>query len=234
MKEIGENHWGPNQNDGTGLLYPDNLQFKCSECDVWASFQIQDCVGNPSAAIRSAYSVCPACRQRVQLVLIYEMKIAPEKRRPKKIMAIGVSENHVDIPRFSESMNSRVSDAIESAFRSHNAGRYAEASNGARRALEGLLKTALSDSGNNVGDLKAKRLPQLIELAVQQLDFSKPLKQLSTLVKDGGNLGSHFDFDGDPDQEMTRSQLFLVKYLAEYLYELPVRIGDLEAKLSKL
>lgn len=232
MSEIGKKNWGATQNDGSGLLYPSDIQFRCGGCDVWAYFPLQDCQGNPSAAIRSAFSICPACKQKVQLILIYELGRVNESRLPIKIEALNASENHIEMPEFSESLDVRVAETAQNAVRAHNAGRYSEASNGARRALEGLLKTSLIAHGNSVGDLRGMSLHQLISAATQQLDFSSPIRKLANVVRVGGNSGSHFDFDSDPDANITRKQLFLIKYLIDYLHELPKQIGELEDALA--
>lgn len=232
MIEIGQKNWGSMQDDGSGLLYPSDVQFRCRACDMWAYFPVQDCQSNPNAAIRSAVTTCPACKHRVQLVLIYELRDVNVARKPLKINVLDASENQIELRDFSASLDSRVAQVVESAVRAHNSGRYAEASSGARRALEGLLKTSLIACGNSVGDLKGKSLFSLIETATQQLDFSAPIKKLASLVKDGGNLGSHFDFDGEPSVDLTRKQLFLIHYLIDYLHELPKQIGELEDELA--
>jgi hypothetical protein len=63
-------------------------------------------------------------------------------------------------------------------------------------------------------------------------DLSAPLTQLSHAIRQGGNLGAHFDFEKEPDEDMARTIVELLDYLVSYLYVLPRRIEKLETKLQ--
>ena len=65
------------------------------------------------------------------------------------------------------------------------------------------------------------------------LDLAAPLKSLSHAIRDGGNLGAHFDEEREPTEELARQMVELLDYLIAYLYVLPGQIAGLEQSLSK-
>jgi hypothetical protein len=67
-------------------------------------------------------------------------------------------------------------------------------------------------------------LARLIDLAKEEVDPAAPLRALSHAIRDGGNLGAHFDTDKEPDEAIARQIIELLEYLISYLYVLPSRI----------
>ena len=66
------------------------------------------------------------------------------------------------------------------------------------------------------------------------VDFDKPILTLAAAIQQVGNLGAHFDIEGEPDGETTALMLDLLDYLIEYLYVLPGRIERLHEAIGKL
>ena len=64
-------------------------------------------------------------------------------------------------------------------------------------------------------------------------DLGKPLVTLSDLIREGGNIGAHFDLDQEPDRDMARAMLDLLDYLLEYMYGLPAMIEKLKNRISE-
>jgi hypothetical protein len=98
---------------------------------------------------------------------------------------------------------------------------------GARRTLEGIFKYLVPE------EKRGMPLAKLIEQVRDGEDLAKPLALLSTAIKDGGNLGAHFDMEREPDQELARQMVELLDYLIPYLYVLPNEIKKLERKLDR-
>jgi hypothetical protein len=63
--------------------------------------------------------------------------------------------------------------------------------------------------------------------------LAAPLKALSHAIRDGGNLGAHFDAEREPDLAVARQMVQLLAYLITYLYVLPRQIKELEERLGK-
>ena len=78
-----------------------------------------------------------------------------------------------------------------------------------------------------------KRIERLIEHAKSEIDLAAPLSALSHAIRDGGNLGAHFDMEKEPDERLARQMVELLEYLISYLYVLPKRIEQLEQSLGR-
>lgn len=109
------------------------------------------------------------------------------------------------------------------ALAAHN---YVATAVGSRRTLEGIFKYRLSGAERN------KPLARMIELVMQSVDLSEPLKTLSHAIRQGGNLGAHFDEDREPTADLAEQMVDLLEYLIEYLYTLPKEIAKLEATMN--
>lgn len=96
-----------------------------------------------------------------------------------------------------------------------------------RRTLEGIIKYLLPE------DKRKGNLVKLIDIAATTLDLAAPLKSLSHAIRDGGNLGAHFDEEKEPTEEIAKQMVELLNYLIAYLYVLPGQISSLENSLSK-
>jgi hypothetical protein len=97
----------------------------------------------------------------------------------------------------------------------------------ARRTLEGIFKYALPPEHQKLNLAKA------IEEVQKTRDLAKPLTMLSHAIRQGGNLGAHFDEDREPTAPLAEQMVELLEYLIEYLYTLPGDIARLEQALSE-
>lgn len=95
-----------------------------------------------------------------------------------------------------------------------------------RRLLEGITKTELPP------ELHKEVLAKQIEALPKHVDLGKPLLELASAVRKGGNLGAHFSLE--PTEEVATLMLDLCEDLIEYLYVLPERINELNLKLEAL
>lgn len=75
-------------------------------------------------------------------------------------------------------------------------------------------------------------LAKLIEAVSKEANLAGPLEALSHAIRNGGNLGAHFDMEKEPDEHVARQIVELVDYLISYLYVLPRRIQALEDALN--
>lgn len=116
--------------------------------------------------------------------------------------------------------------AFSSAASAFNSSNYVATAVCARRTLEGIFKYRLPES-----DRKGT-LAQLIDRTMNSIDLAAPLASLSHAIRDGGNLGAHFDSDREPTEELARQMVELLNYLISYLYVLPKEIQKLEASLE--
>jgi len=97
------------------------------------------------------------------------------------------------------------------------------------RALEGIVKTQLR--GKNV-ELRGRMLGQLLTQLAEEVDLSVPLHELAGALRDGRNIGAHFDDELDPSAEMAEKMVDLLEVIVEYLYVLPAQVAELKAYVS--
>lgn len=68
----------------------------------------------------------------------------------------------------------------------------------------------------------------------QHVDLSKPILELADVLKDGGNIGAHFDMDREPDMAFATVMIDLTEYILEYLYVIPKHSEALKSRLEKI
>jgi hypothetical protein len=116
--------------------------------------------------------------------------------------------------------------SYESAVLALAAENYVATAVCSRRTLEGIFKYALPSDKQNLPLAKA------IEAVNESTDLSAPLRLLAHAIRQGGNLGAHFDAEREPTAELAQQMVDLLEYLIEFLYSLPRQITDLEEQLS--
>ena len=65
-------------------------------------------------------------------------------------------------------------------------------------------------------------------------DLAKPLITLSHTLRQGSNIGAHFDMTRSTDEDMAKAMLDLLDYLVEYVYTLPQRIQAANIRIRDL
>ncbi|GAA4002743.1 hypothetical protein GCM10022631_11830 [Deinococcus rubellus] len=94
----------------------------------------------------------------------------------------------------------------------------------ARRTLEGVVKLAYSDPSAT----RDKTLYKVIEGLPENANLDAPILALAHAMREGGNLGAHFDLDQETDQAMAVQMVELLENLIEYLYVIPHRVQRLK------
>ena len=166
-------------------------------------------------------ATCPTCPGDTSVVClldghnrIVELYLHPpggDRRTPKE---------------FSESVPEALKRSYASTVQSFAERNYVATAVGSRRTLEGIFKYALP------AEHQSLPLARMIEKVMETRDLSKPLRTLSHAIRQGGNLGAHFDPEREPTAEQARQMVDLLEYLIEYLYTLPGDITRLEEALS--
>ncbi len=86
--------------------------------------------------------------------------------------------------------------AYQSTVDAFNSKNYVATAVCCRRTLEGIFKNRVTD------DKKALPLAKLINEVRDHNDLAAPLSQLSHAIREGGNLGAHFDESLEPSKEL--------------------------------
>jgi HEPN domain-containing protein len=110
-------------------------------------------------------------------------------------------------------------------------GRASAAATEARRTLEGLVKHLLVDAGQELPDRPI--LAQLIKQLAEHVDLATPLTDTAHAVRDGGNLGAHYDAERSASPELAAETLQLVEAVVDYLVILPGRVKRLRELMDE-
>lgn len=146
---------------------------------------------------------------------------------PSAVYMHPVAKNHYPSPEFAPNIPEALQRSLVSAIDAFNSRNYAATAVCARRTLEGIFKYLVSE------EKRTAPLAKLIEHAKSDIDLAAPLTSLSHAIRDGGNLGAHFDMEKEPTDLIARQMVELLSYLISYLYVLPSEIKKLEDSLGK-
>ena len=173
-------------------------------------------------------STCPSCRGRVRVFAVHSTARDANRREdfPSVYMYPSASKLYTPV-NIVEDIPERIQKAFKSAVDAHNAQNYSAAATCSRRTLEGLVKFLVPE------EYRSSSLAKLIKALPDHVNLTKPLQDLTEVVKDGGNLGAHFDMEREPDENLSRQILELIDYLISYLHVLPKKIELLESQISQ-
>ena len=214
--------------DGSGCNRPSLVACECPHCGYFSSFQWNNNHTNVHSGISSGNSECANCSKKVRFLAIFPLSGSRYGGQPTEVRMSPAPKASYELSDMPRSVPDRLQQSMQDAVRAYNAQIYGATATSGRRTLEGIFKYMLPE------DQRKQNLYQLIRAAEDRIDFKEPLTRLADAIREGGNLGAHFDEEKEPDAEMARRMLDLLSYLIEYLYVLPTRIQDLEERLSQI
>ena len=209
----------------SNLYYASAISLNCPFYRERGTFTAASRQLDPHRATVSANGVCPSCQKTVSF---WSINVKEQANRSEKSSLVYVhpSPSEPKNTRFDLELISdrRIRQAYKDTLDVYNTRIWSGSLTLARRTLEGIVAEIKPDGKGGL----AARLKDL-----QAVKLDKPLLELTEAVKDGGNLGAHFDPERDPDEEMATAALNLIEYLIEYIYVLPTMVKDLQNKVSK-
>lgn len=197
----------------------------CGEKGVFALGQQQD---DPTRRTIAATARCPGCNRSVQFWAVrHEQKPKSDQNNPAAVYMYPPAKSYYPSRDFAPDIPKSLQRAMVSTIDAFNSKNYAATAVCARRTLEGIFKYLVPE------DKRQLNLARLIEQAKQEIDLAAPLTSLSHAIRDGGNLGAHFDMEKEPNETLARQMVELLDYLISYLYVLPKEIKTLEQSLGR-
>lgn len=199
-----------------GGRYPATMDTNCPQCGKLVNLVAQDAVYDPHRDTTAASVRCPGCQTLSYMWVVDgdDVYIHPSPA-PQRQPIEGA-----------DLMPAAVRKAYQDVIDVYNAGVWNAAATMTRRTLEGIVNNLLPEE-------KGPLARQLEELG-KSPDLAKPLITLSHSVRQGGNIGAHFDLARTPDRATAEAMLDLIEYLIEYIYTLPKRIEELDGRIDRL
>lgn len=207
---------------------PNSISTVCPHCSEKGIFALSNHQDDTARLAIAATARCPGCHRTVQFWAIrHEQTPKGNQDNPAAVYMYPVAKNYYPSPELAADIPGPLQRSFISTIDAFNSRNYAATAVCARRTLEGIFKYRVSEENRKAN------LAQLIECAKKEIDLAAPLTSLSHAIRDGGNLGAHFDMEQEPDDVLARQMVELLDYLISYLYVLPNKISKLEESLGK-
>ena len=203
---------------------PISVDTYCPHCGREVNFPLRDFLDDKVRNSFSASATCPGCGEASHFWVVRPSL----KERGCEALCIHPDPRRVREPivSASDTGNGPLSRAYESSISALNAGLWDPCAASCRRTLEAIVHHLNPEKAS--GPL-FDRLEKLFE----DRDLSEPLVRISEVLRKGGNVGAHFDLEIETDQAMAEKMVDLIDYFLEYLFVLPNRAQELEARLTK-
>jgi hypothetical protein len=207
---------------------PISISTVCPHCGEKVLFTTSEAVNDQIRLTVAATASCPGCNSRTHFFIIrHENEPKLTENNPAAIYMYPPARNYYPNPKSSLVIPEPLKRSFVSTIDAFNSRNYAATAVCGRRTLEGIFKYLVPAEKRNMP------LASLIEAAKTEIDLAAPLTALSHAIRDGGNLGAHFDEEKEPDETLARQMVELLEYLISYLYVLPTEIKKLEQSLGK-
>lgn len=207
---------------------PTSISTVCPHCGEKGIFALANHQDDTARLAIASTAHCPGCNHNVQFWAVrHEQVPKDDTNNPAAVFMYPVAKNHYPNPNFAPDIPDALQRAFVSTIDAFNSRNYAATAVCARRTLEGIFKYLVAEEKRNTN------LARLIEHAKNDIDLAAPLTSLSHAIRDGGNLGAHFDMEKEPNETLARQMVELLDYLISYLYVLPKEIKKLEQNLGK-
>jgi hypothetical protein len=170
---------------------------------------------------------CPSCTKKIHSWTILaslgtketgrcRVTVFPEPTEPKAVLA------------GAEQIPGPIRRQYKSAIDSYNSGVWVAVGVLARRTLEAMTDDLLPETEHK-GTL-ADRLNKL----PKHVDLGKPIVELQSIVRLGGNLSAHFREDVEPTDETAQEMLKFIELLLQFVYVVPGQIDDFRKHIEEL
>jgi len=200
--------------------FPRAVMTTCSRCGVTVTFTTETHLGDGNRDTVSCSASCPNCNARADFWCLSKGSQLSE------VFMHPPASGYVPYPEFEPNVPEALQRSVVSTIDTFNSKNFTATAVLARRTLEGIFKYLVDEGQRN------QKLYELIDQVTAGDELARPLKSLSHAIRSGGNLGAHFDEMREPTQEMASQMVELLVYLLSYLYTLPSKINELEARLA--
>jgi hypothetical protein len=203
------------------IVAPMSFSTWCPHCNEKVTFATAAHIADRKRGCVSASASCPGCSHHVGV-----WSFGPDGKSAEVFMYPNTGE-----PRAPKNVASAISEPLYRSYVStidaYNTKNYVATAVCCRRTLEGLFQGLLPE------DKRAQSLARAIEQVADSVDLAEPIRNLANVLRQGGNLGAHFNMEKEPDDRMALQMLTLLENLIEFLHVLPSEIKSLEQLLDR-
>ncbi|CAN5784469.1 hypothetical protein BH24DEI2_BH24DEI2_26460 [soil metagenome] len=187
-----------------GARTPSSISSVCPHCNEKGVFSLRDYLDDVHRLSIAASSSCPGCNRSVWFwATRNEANPKDNADNPVAIYMHPAVRNYYSHPEFLSDLPEPLQRAFTSTVDALNSRNYVAPAVCARRTLEGIFKYLAPEGKRNT------TLAKLIEYTKVNVDLAAPLTSLSHAIRDGGNLGAHFDMEKEPDELLSTPNLNL-------------------------
>lgn len=207
-----------------GIKIPASIAVLCPHCSTSTTMTTESILHDLHREAVSASCKCPGCTELCHFWILGVRKHGQNESieiymMPKPSRFMEQSDFGGDVPP-------PLMRAYTSAVDAFNSGNHTATAVCCRRTLEGIMKYRLPENQHKLN------LYDAIEAVKRTSNFAAPLESLTHAIRNGGNLGAHFDMEKEASPEMAHAMVELLHYLISYLYVLPKEIENLDAVLN--
>ena len=201
---------------------PQSFSTWCPHCNEKVIFTCVNHQHDPQRACIASSAHCPGCAHHVGVWSLgangpesAEVYIHPNNGEPHEPKNVA---NSISEPLYR---------SYTSTIDAYNSGNYVATAVCCRRTLEGLFQGLLPEGK------RVHNLARAISEVADTVNLAEPIRNLANVLRQGGNLGAHFDMEKEPDEEMAFQMLTLLENLIDFLHVLPREISTLEQHLDR-
>lgn len=227
MKEI-DNSFIASMTSQNGYRLPTGVDINCPYCKSKVTFELK--WNTPRRNTMHTNSRCPNCSKKPQF-LILNLRKSKKEENLKGDFFIHPSpkiREPLDGINLGDGFNEALERSYESTLSVYNHGQWNATAVSVRRTLEGITKDLLPE------EKQKEFLAKQIEALPDHIDLTDPIITLARNLKQGGNIGAHFDLERETNEPLASSMVDLLDYLIEYLFVLPHKIKELEERIEDL
>jgi hypothetical protein len=204
--------------------YPVALDVVCGYCDrtvTVTAVQRQDNMG----LVSTFGGQCPGCKQMLRFFVLNQESTSRENLHIMMCPASKVDRQPLQGVQY---IPEGVRRSYFNTLNSYKSSNWVATAVMVRRTLEGLVKDVLGD--------KAKKLPLAkgLDEIPRYADLAGKVLEPAHILRQGGNLGAHYDEEREPTEEVARSMFSFLEYLLEFVYVLPHKSQDLANTIRSL
>ena len=206
---------------------PISLSIYCPFCMSLAVFTLASHSFDQPRNTISASGTCPACVKAVRVWALDPRSASDNSNRScAELWIHPAPSNDLKLMDGNDMLPPKVRREYASARNVFRCGEWNATALCCRRALEAVVRDLLPE------DSRKGSLREQLERLPSNFDLSKPLKSLADTLRKGGNLGAHFNEEGEPDQATARQMIEFVEYLMRYLYVLPGEVESFHSDIT--